>query len=92
MGTKLTTSSHAVLGLLSIVPMSGYDLFQAVERSVGRFWPISKSQVYAELPRLESAGLIQGTDVHQERLPDKRVFRLTEAGEARSPDRSSPRA
>jgi PadR family transcriptional regulator, regulatory protein AphA len=80
-GIRLTTSSHAILGLLSIAPMSGYDLFQAVERSVGRFWPISKSQVYAELPRLESAGLIQGTDVHQERLPDKRVFRLTEAGE-----------
>lgn len=82
MGITLRTSSHAILGLLSIAPMSGYDLFQAVERSVGRFWPISKSQVYAELGRLEPAGLIQGTDVHQENLPDKRVFRLTEAGEA----------
>ena len=82
MGIRLTTSSHAILGLLSIAPMSGYDLFQAVERSVGRFWPISRSQVYAELPRLEGAGLIEGTDVPQARLPDKRVFRLTEAGEA----------
>jgi DNA-binding PadR family transcriptional regulator len=67
--------------LLSIAPMSGYDLFQAVERSVGRFWSISKSQVYAELARLEPDGLILATDVRQERLPDKRVFRLTEAGE-----------
>jgi PadR family transcriptional regulator, regulatory protein AphA len=80
-GTRLTTTSHAILGLLSIAPMSGYDLFQAVERSVGRFWPISKSQVYAELTRLEPRGLIQGTDVPQERLPDKRVFQLTEEGE-----------
>jgi PadR family transcriptional regulator, regulatory protein AphA len=80
-GNKLTTSSHAILGLLSIAPMSGYDLFQAVERSIGRFWPVSKSQVYLELPRLEQAGLIQGTEVHQENLPDKRVFRLTEAGD-----------
>jgi PadR family transcriptional regulator AphA len=69
------------LGLLSIAPMSGYVLFQAVDRSVSRFWPISKSQVYAELARLEPLGLIEGTDVPQERLPDKRVFRLTEAGE-----------
>jgi DNA-binding PadR family transcriptional regulator len=61
--------------------MSGYDLFQAVERSVGRFWPISKSQVYAELARLEPLGLVQGTDVPQEQLPDKRVFQLTGAGE-----------
>jgi PadR family transcriptional regulator, regulatory protein AphA len=79
--TRLTTSSHAILGLLSIAPMSGYDLFQAVERSVGQFWPISKSQVYSELARLEPAGLIEGIDVRQERLPDKRVFRLTEAGD-----------
>jgi DNA-binding PadR family transcriptional regulator len=78
---RLTTSSHAILGLLSIAPMSGYDLFQAVERSVGRFWPISRSQVYAELARLEPLGLVQGTDVPQERLPDKRVFQLTMAGE-----------
>lgn len=78
---RVSTSSQAILGLLSIAPMSGYDLFQAVERSVGRFWPISKSQVYSELARLEPLGLIEGTDVPQERLPDKRVFRLSEAGE-----------
>jgi len=77
----LTTTSYAVLGLLSIAPMSGYDLHQAVDRSVRHIWPISKSQVYAELARLEPLGLIAGTDVPQERLPDKRVFRLTEEGE-----------
>ena len=74
-------TSHAILGLLSIAPMSGYDLFGAVDRSVSRFWPISKSQVYSELAKLEPAGLIEGVDVPQDRLPDKRIFRLTEAGE-----------
>lgn len=69
-----------MLGLLSICPMSGYDLHQAVARSIAHFWPISKSQVYAELSRLERLGMIVGTDVRQKRLPDKRVFRLTEAG------------
>ena len=77
----LTTTSYAILGLLSIAPMSGYDLHQAVDRSIRHMWPISKSQVYAELARLEPLGLIAGTDVPQERLPDKRVFQLTEAGE-----------
>jgi DNA-binding PadR family transcriptional regulator len=61
--------------------MSGYDLAQAAERSVGRFWPVSKSQVYAELARLEPLGLVQGTEIAQDRRPDKRVFRLTERGE-----------
>jgi PadR family transcriptional regulator, regulatory protein AphA len=81
MDARLTTNSHAILGLLSITPMSGYDLHLAVERAVGRFWPISKSQVYAELSRLQSAGLIEGSEVRQRALPDKRVFRLTGTGE-----------
>src|SRR5207245_7840449 len=66
---------------VAIAPMSGYDLHQAVDRSVRHMWPISKSQVYAELARLEPLGLVGGTDVPQERLPDKRVFSLTGAGE-----------
>ena len=59
----MTPTSRAILGLLSIVPMSGYDLAQAAERMVGRFWPVSKSQVYAELARLEPLGLVQGTEI-----------------------------
>jgi PadR family transcriptional regulator, regulatory protein AphA len=82
MTTRLSDTSHAILGLLSIAPMSGYDLFGAVDRSVSRFWPISKSQVYSELAKLEPAGLIEGVDVAQDRLPDKRIFRLTGAGES----------
>jgi PadR family transcriptional regulator, regulatory protein AphA len=78
---RLTTTSQAILGLLSILPMSGYDLAQAAERSVGQFWPISKSQVYAELARLEPLGLVQGTEIVQDRRPDKRLFHLTEQGE-----------
>ena len=77
----MTPTSRAILGLLSIVPMSGYDLVQAADAAVGRFWPVSKSQVYAELARLEPLGLVRGTEIAQERRPDKRVFRLTGRGE-----------
>jgi DNA-binding PadR family transcriptional regulator len=81
MAKTLSTSSYAVLGLLSMTPMSGYELAQAVSRSIAHFWPMSKTQVYSELGRLEGLGYIEGTDVAQERLPDKRVFNLTEGGE-----------
>lgn len=81
MAERLTSTSYALLGLLSISPMSGYDLHRGVSRSIAHFWPISKTQVYAELARLEPLGLIEGTDVPQERLPDKRVFRLSPTGE-----------
>lgn len=76
----LPTTSYAVLGILSVSSMSGYELAQAAERSIDNFWPISRSQVYSELARLEGLGFVRGTEVAQERVPDKRVFELTEAG------------
>jgi DNA-binding PadR family transcriptional regulator len=79
---KLPTTSYAVLGLLSIHQMAGYDLAQATDRSIANFWPISRSQVYGELGRLEKLGFVRGTDVAQERLPDKRVFEITDEGRA----------
>src|SRR5258708_33266176 len=76
----LTTTSQAVMALLSFAPMSGYELARAADRSISRFWPISKPQVYAELQRLEGLGFVEATDVVHDKLPDKRVFRLTGAG------------
>jgi DNA-binding PadR family transcriptional regulator len=81
MSRRLLTTSHAVMALLSFAPMSGYQLARAADRSISRFWPISKPQVYSELQRLEALGLVEGNDVVQDKLPDKRVFRLTPAGE-----------
>lgn len=60
--------------------MSGYDVTRFAEQSVAHFWPIVKSQVYSELSRLEELGLISGTDVAQEGVPDKRVFKPTPQG------------
>lgn len=76
-----STSTYAVLGLLSFAPMSGYEAARAAERSISYFWPISKTHVYSELARLEGLGWVSGDDVRQEGLPDKRVFRMTPAGE-----------
>jgi PadR family transcriptional regulator, regulatory protein AphA len=78
---RLTTTSHAVMALLSLAPMSGYQLARAADRSISRFWPISKPQVYSELRRLEAEGLVSGNHVAQDKLPDKRVFELTPDGE-----------
>src|SRR5438552_16167692 len=80
MPRTLPTSTYAVLGLLSLTPLAGYELAQAVNKSIAYFWPMSKTQVYSELGRLDSLGLVDAAEVEQERLPDKRVFTLTPAG------------
>lgn len=85
-GRDLSTTSCAVLGLLLGGPQSGYGLADIVGKSLARFWPIEKSQVYVELARLEQSGYIEGRHVAQDRFPDKRVFELTDAGRARFED------
>ena len=73
-------SSYVVLGLLAKHPSSGYDLAAFADQSVRYFWPISRSQLYTELNRLEELGWVTGTTIRQDRYPDKRVFEATEAG------------
>lgn len=77
---ELSGTSYAVLGILEKEPRSGYDLSAFADRTVAHFWPISRTLVYRELPRLERLGLLSGTPVAQERLPDKRVYRITPQG------------
>lgn len=83
MADQLTTTSYALLGLLSrrSSPVSGYDLNAFAERTIGYFWPLSRSAIYKELSRLEALGYVSGSAVVQARLPDKRLFELTPDGE-----------
>ena len=81
-GAQLPVSSYAVLGLLSQSEASGYVLAQQVDGAIANFWPMSKSNIYGELVRLEELAFVSGSEVAQEKLPTKRVFRLTSAGAA----------
>src|SRR3954471_14941092 len=78
---KLTTTSYAILGLLSFARMSGYDLAAVSQRSIAHFWPVSKTQVYAELRRLAEAGLAAGAQAETSGGPAKTLYELTRAGE-----------
>ncbi|MCX5207764.1 PadR family transcriptional regulator [Kitasatospora sp. NBC_00240] len=49
---------HALLGLLSERPASGYDLLKLFETSLANAWPATQSQVYTELTKLADTGLV----------------------------------
>ncbi|MFI1764143.1 PadR family transcriptional regulator [Streptomyces sp. NPDC020800] len=49
---------HALLGLLSERPASGYDLLKRFETSLANVWPATQSQIYTELTKLAGSGLI----------------------------------
>lgn len=76
-----STLGFALLGLLARSERSGYDLTQGLKDPVGHFWHASHSQIYPELARLEAALLVAHTVVEQTERPDKKVYRLTEAGQ-----------
>lgn len=77
----LTTTSYAVLGLLTLGERSGYDVFKLAQRSVGHFWTPAKSHVYAELKRLRQLGCARARRVEQDIRPDKHIYSITPEGE-----------
>lgn len=71
---------NAVLAALLDGAASGYDLAKAFDASVANFWMCTPQQLYRELDRMESDGLIAARTVEQERRPNKRLFSLTSQG------------
>jgi DNA-binding PadR family transcriptional regulator len=77
---ELPATAYVVLGLVSIRPMTGYELTGFAERSIGNFFPLTRSHIYSELERLGRLGLLEATEIAQENAPTKRVYQITPAG------------
>ncbi|MGW0083281.1 PadR family transcriptional regulator [Streptomyces sp. NPDC003393] len=70
---------HALLGLLSERPASGYDLLKLFETSLANVWPATQSQIYTELTKLADTGLIAVT---AEGPRGRKEYALTDEGMA----------
>jgi PadR family transcriptional regulator AphA len=68
---------HALLGLLVDRTASGYDLMKLFDTSLANVWPATQSQVYGELGKLDSTGLIE---VVAEGPRGRKEYGLTEEG------------
>ena len=78
MGTLKNSSSYAVLGMLSLRPMSGYEIKKTIEGSVSNFWNESFGQIYPMLARLVDAGF--ATESRSEADSRRREYRITARG------------
>lgn len=75
----LNATAASLLGFLLDGPRTGWELQEAVERSIGNFWNVTRSQVYRELKTLSSLGLATaGVTGKRDRLP----YKITKAGRA----------
>jgi len=72
---------HAVLALLADQPAHGYEIKRGLEERFGSVVaPLNAGQVYTTLQRLQRDELVADDAVAQSGRPDKRVYRLTDAG------------
>jgi len=78
--SRQSQTEIAVLGALSVEPMSGYAVRAAITETLGHFWSESFGQIYPAIARLEAEG-------HVVRDADGRTsgstFRLTRSGRSR---------
>lgn len=77
---RQSKTRYAILGMLCLAPMSGYDIKNRIGSSVGYFWSESFGQIYPILRQLVSEGLATKTILAQQGKPERHVYKLTDAG------------
>jgi DNA-binding PadR family transcriptional regulator len=71
---------HALLGLLTYQPMTGYELKQFFDSTVKHFWNAELSQIYPTLKALEEHGFVDKQVAVQESRPNRKVYSITDSG------------
>jgi PadR family transcriptional regulator AphA len=72
---------YALLALLRVGPLSGYELQKQFSSSVGHVWHAPDSQIYPELRKMEAENLIEGEEQPRGQRATRRVYHVTEAGD-----------
>jgi PadR family transcriptional regulator, regulatory protein AphA len=83
MPKRSSSGPEVLLGLLTIQPMSGYDLRQTIRHTVGHFWNESYGQIYPNLKRLADGGFVKCRTERQEGKPDRYIYSITAKGRER---------
>jgi PadR family transcriptional regulator AphA len=71
---------YALLAILRVGPLSGYDLQKQFHQSVGHVWHAPDSQIYPELRKMEELGLIEGEEQTRGERGTRRMYHVTDAG------------
>ena len=73
-------TKYALLGILKISPMSGYDLKKFCDEVVSHFWNENYAHIYPVLKEMEIEGLAIKSPMKTEGRPLKNVYTVTEKG------------
>lgn len=76
----ISKTCYAILGMLSINPMSGYDMQQLMKQSTANFWSESDGQLYPALTTLTRKELIKPVTKRKIDTRGKKIYQITTAG------------
>jgi len=68
------------LGVLTLRDMTGYEIKKHFEASFAHFFVAGYGSIYPALSELTRTDLVNCQDVAQDKRPDKKVYRITDAG------------
>jgi len=68
------------LGMLTDGAASGYDLKKQFESTFAHFFAAGYGSIYPALASLADSGLVTCEEIPQEGKPDRKVYRITDAG------------
>ena len=71
---------HALLGILTVKPMTGYELKQFFDSTVQHFWNAELSQIYPTLKALEEQAWVDKRVEVQDSRPNKKIYAITDGG------------
>jgi len=74
-----SSTDYAILGMLTLRPMSGYDIRATIGESIAYFWTESYGQIYPTLKRLTKEKLVTRRGEKAGRR-ERHVYSLTAAG------------
>ena len=80
MTARESKSRYAILGALTIEPMSGYQIRELIGSTIGHFWNEGYGQIYPTLKALSAAGLVSSRVEPGDGKPDSHVYSLTASG------------
>ena len=79
MTARHRSTRYAILGLLSLAPMSGYEIRKVASNSIGHFWSESYGQIYPTLRELAAEGLVRPLP-QRRRVRDRQEYEITDKG------------
>ena len=77
---KKNKTKYAILGMLLMCPMSGYDIKKNTDSTINYFWHENYGHIYPVLKKMLNEGLVSCKTIENYGAPSRNVYSITETG------------